>query len=495
MSPPLVPHDRLETGVAGLDRVLGGGLLRGGLHVVAGRAGVGKTTLASQIAFHSVARGARAVYATFLVEPHERLLHQLRSFAFFDGARVGRELVYLDAYPAFRAGGLDALTGALRGMIRDRDASLLVLDGLPSAEDLRAAPLEHRAFLVELQASLVALDCTALLVTSGDADHATADGVFELASTRAELRRVRELTVRKLRGGGHIDGTHVFRVTSDGVVVYPRLEAIEPDAPGATAPVQDGRVPFGVAGLDDLFSGGVARGSTTLLLGPSGAGKTILGLHFLAAGAASGDKALHFGFHERSQVLLRKGDRLGMRLSEHAAAGDLVVHWEQPSEALLDQVMADLLAIVERERVRRLFIDGFAGLRTAVHPERLAGMLAAAAELLSRAGVTTLVTDETRELYVKDVSVSTPNVSATFDNIVLLRRVLLHAQLVHQLSIMKTRDTPHDNRAWELAVTREGMFLVAPFDTPEARRLRGDGSGAIPKERPATMPRRRPKRE
>lgn len=500
MTHALPPPERLATGLDALDGILRGGLRCGGLYVIAGRPGVGKTILAHQIAFASAKRAARVVYATLLGEAHERLLDQMRTFSFFDEHLVGRELVYHNLFSALREEGLQGLLQRLRSSVRDHAASMLVLDGAHFVEALAQSGVEYMKFLLELQAWIAPVACTGLLLSTGGrleakrSEHSAVDGILELSSQCIHLEQVRHLRVAKFRGGPHAEGRHLYRIAAEGMTIYPRLEAC--DAAMLDVAPLEGSAGFGVSGLDDLFGGGVARGSTTLLLGPSGAGKTILGLHFLAAGAAAGEKVLHVGLYETPAILLRKGDRLGMRLTHHLNAGRLLVHWQRPSEPMLDKLAADILAHVEREGVQRLFFDGLAGLRTAVHAERLSGIFAALSGRLAHAGVTTFISEETRELYVKEVAVPTSNVSAIFDNIVLLRRVLLSAQLVHQLSILKTRDTPHDNRAWEFALTNEGVFLVAPFDTPRARRLRGggSGSGALPKAKRVRLAKVQPKK-
>lgn len=140
-------------------------------------------------------------------------------------------------------------------------------------------------------------------------EHTMVDGIIDLSSERFQMRNMRCLTVTKLRGGAFLEGQHSYLITSDGLAVYPRTEARL--APGGAAPSSE-RVTTGVRNLDGALGGGIVARSTTLLLGSSGAGKTVMGLQFLAEGARRGEKCLHFGFYEPlASVLITGGDGKG----------------------------------------------------------------------------------------------------------------------------------------------------------------------------------------
>lgn len=469
---------RVPTGVEGLDAILGGGLFRNAIYMISGRPGAGKTILSNHLAFTHVKRGGRVVYATLLAETHGQLIAQLRGLSFFDEAAVGNELVYLNALEAITDGGLQGLLELVRRMVRDHKATLLVLDGMVTAETLAKSDDEYKRFISGLQAWVGMVGCTVVFVTSSglgpkvSPEHTMVDGIIELTSERFRMRNMRRLVVTKLRGGPFLEGEHSYLITSDGLQVYPRLEALlEPD----TGPPSGRRVTSGVPNLDEALGGGLVGRSTTLVLGSSGAGKTIMGLQFLAEGARNGERSLHFGFYEPPSSLIAKADRLGLDFTGLVDSGNLFVKWFRPAEIAIDALVSKLVSIVREHRVQRLFIDGFVGFHSTHPPERISTVFSAVTDTLVSLGVTTLISDETRELFVREIEVPTSNVSAIFHNIVFVRQVEIHAELVRLLSIMKTRDTEADRRLWRYEIRDRGVELIAPFAPGEMRLMSGGG--------------------
>jgi circadian clock protein KaiC len=472
-------NERITTGVKGLDTILGGGVFRNEIYIVSGRPGAGKTIFSNQLSFAHARAGGRVVYATLLAETHARLIAQLRSMSFFDEKMVGKELLYLNALGAITEGGLPGLLELVRHMVRDHRATLLVLDGMVTAETLAKSDEEYKRFISELQTWVGVVGCTVLFVTSSglgvkvSPEHTMVDGIIELTSERIGMQNTRYVAVTKLRGSAFLEGQHSYLITSDGLAVYPRMEAQLP-SDGAT-PASE-RVTTGISGLDEVIGGGIVARSTTLFLGSSGAGKTIMGLQFLAEGARRGEKCLHFGFYEPPSSVLAKADRLHLDFTRLVDDGVLFVQWLRPAEIHIDALVDKLLTVVREEKIRRLFIDGFVGFRSAHHSERISSVFSAVTDELVRSGVTTVISDETRELFIREIEVPTQNVSAIFHNIVFFRQVEREAELVRLVSVMKTRDSAADRRLWRYEIGDRGAELVAPFE-PGAERLMLGGQG------------------
>ncbi len=471
--------ERTSTGVAGLDEILGGGLVRHGIYILSGRPGAGKTILSNQIAFAHVRAGGKVVYATLLAETHARLLAHLSVFSFFEEEPVGKDLRYLSAMDAVGGGGLDALLELVRGMVRDQGATLLVLDGMVTAEGLAKSKPEYKAFISELQAWVGVVGCTVLFVSSSDAaapaspEHTMVDGIIELSTERFRMRDHRYIAVTKMRGTSFIEGQHGYLITDEGVTVYPRIEAVlQADRKSSVSR----RLPTGVPGLDPVLSGGLCGESTTLLLGPSGSGKTVMGLQFLAEGARRGERCLYFGFYEPPANLIAKANRLGFDFSALIDGGQLSVEWFRPAEIQIDALVQLLMRTVRERKIERLVIDGFVGFRSTQFRERISSVFSAVSDELVSLGVTTLISDETRELFVRDVEVPTTDVSAIFHNIVFLRHVEQDAQLNRLLCVLKTRDSGADRRFWRYEIGERGLELVAPFD-PGGGHLLAGGDG------------------
>lgn len=461
---------RLPTGAAGLDEVLGGGLFAGCVYMIEGPPGSGKTILANQSCFAHVRAGGRAIYVTVLAETHAQMLRQIAGFDFFEQAEVGRGLVYTNGFASITDEGLPGLLQFVRRAVRDHRATLLVLDGLVTAE-LRAEPeARFKRFIQDLQTWVGVIGCTVILLASSTkeerrAEHTMVDGLIALGTREAGMRRVRRLLVSKLRGSAFLEGWHAYEIRGPGLVVYPRLEVRFSDPPRF-----DGLVPklsIGVPGLDEPMGGGLGRGSTTLVLGSSGAGKTILGLQYLYEGYQRGDRCLYFGFYEDEGMIAAKTSRLGMDF-EGGGPGSLTVLWQPAAERLIDALADRLLQAVAREKVTRLFVDGLVGFKEAVIDDgRLGRFFAVLSHQLAAMGVTTLVSDETRELFVQDIASPTEGVSAICQNILFLRCVERHAELLRLISVMKMRESGHSRALHEFTIGSDGVRVTGRFSRGE----------------------------
>jgi circadian clock protein KaiC len=292
------------------------------------------------------------------------------------------------------------------------------------------------------------------------------DGIIELHVARARLQALRELSVSKFRGSGFMEGVHTYCISSGGVRIYPRLElALSPKGLDSSS---SERVSMGCKGLDELLGGGIRQGSTTLLVGSSGSGKTVLGLQFLAAGIARKERVLHFGFYEPTADLITKANRLGFDFDSAVARSLFHMVWQSPAEQVLDELGYRLLWAVRSCGAKRVLLDGLVGFKEAAYHERLAGFFAVLSHELASMGVTTVITEETRELFVRRIEIPTGGVSAIFHNIVFLRQVERGSELLRLLTVMKTRDSAHDRGLYQVDITDHGLELGARFRASEA---------------------------
>jgi circadian clock protein KaiC len=459
---------RFPTGIPGLDTVLRGGLFTGGVYIVRGGPGTGKTILANQACFAHVAAGGRALYVTLLAEYHDRLLQYLRKLTFYDAAPIPNALSYVSGFRVLEEDGLTGLINLLRQEMSGR--TLVVLDGLLTLqESVRSA--DYRKFIHELQGIASIEDCVVLLTGGRREEHhpdeTMADGVITLDHRRAGACAERELEVRKMRGTDFLDGGHPFRITEAGITIYPRVESLFA-LPSTDGEDRDQRLPVGVPKLDGMVDGGLLDGSTTLILGPSGSGKTTLGLHFLSQ-ANTEEPALHFGFYETPPHLRKKADGIGLNLDAVIRRGALEILWQPPTEQILDDLGNRLIETVRRRRVRRLFVDGLSAFsEIATAPERLVKFFTALSNELRAQGVTTVYTAETFNVIGGSIETPLPGISMIFDNLILLRYVELRAHLHRLLSVVKVRDSEFDASLREFVISRNGIDLADTFNSAEA---------------------------
>jgi circadian clock protein KaiC len=472
------PLERLPTGIAGVDTILRGGLFKNGVYIIQGAPGSGKTIFANQVCFNHVKQGGRAIYVTLLSESHSRMLLNLRSMAFYDGTAIPNTLYYVSGFKMLEEEGLKALIDLIRREVRAHRASFLVLDGLVAAEETATSDREFKKFIHEVQVQATMLNCTVLLLTNGSGkvnhpEHTMVDGLIDLSEHHFEGRVEREFVVRKFRGHGPLLGRHTFRITNSGIELFPRIEALlaRPSIDeGATAD----KISTGVDELDVMMGGGIGVGTTTMVLGPSGVGKTTLGFHFLSRSSAD-SPGLLFGFYETPQRAILKAGGIGLPFASLVERGHLEIIWQPPTENLLDQLGTRLLDAVRRRKVRRLFIDGLGAFEdTAFHPQRVTRFFTALANEFRAQGTTTMYAYEMTNIVGRDVDLPRTRVSPIVENLLLMRYLERGAELHRLLSLVKVRDGCYDPSLREFSITPQGISISNRF-------VSGDGllTGAV----------------
>lgn len=443
--------------------MLKGGLVAGASYIVQGKPGSGKTILANQLGFNHVRHNGRVLFATLLAEPHDRLFHFLSTLSFFDRSAVGQSIQFVSAFDTLENDGLDEVVKLLRREITRQQTSLLILDGLLNARSRAETPLDTKQFISELQGHAAFAGCTVMFLTSsqlddGSPEHTMVDGVIEMGEEIVGSRTVRRIKMRKTRGSGAIPGAHEFEINDQGISIYPRLESmlIRADLPLDTPQILVGS---GIDALDAHIGGGLVRTSVTLIMGPSGAGKTSLGLQFLGRCSAE-EPGLYFGFHESPQRAKAKARSLGRDFASLEAAGAVHIDWNPASAGLIDRLCYELLERVERQQVKRVFIDSINALsRTAADPSRVLDVLETLLGELRARGVTVMAAWEAHRLIDNRVGVLMPDISGVVDNLLLVQFVQHRTELQRQVSILKIRDNAYDPSPLEVVMSRAGITM------------------------------------
>jgi circadian clock protein KaiC len=459
--------ERVSSGVPGLDIILRGGFIRGGIFIIQGTPGAGKTILGHQICFGHIGGGGRALYVTMLAESHARMLLHIGQLGFFDATAIPERLYYISAFRALEEDGLAGLLDLLRREVRAHEAGVLIIDGWSAVEDAAASGREFKKFIHELQAQATVADCTVFLLTgvrAASAEHTLVDGVVELQTKLYGRRAERNLEVHKLRGTGYLRGAHSYRITDSGIVVYPRTEALlaHPSVDDrVTGPV----VSTGLPQLDRIMGGGFPHHCTALLIGPPGIGKTTFGLHFLSE-CSRDHPGLLFGFYETPATILDKAKALHLPVERLIRQGHVEVIWQPTTEGLLDEVCNRLIEAVRSRGIRRLFIDGLQGFdRLAPEPERLGRIFSAFSSELRGLGVGTVFTAESdligSLLGLPLSGLSLQGVSCIAEIILVTRYVELRSQLHRMVSVLKVRDSEINSALHEFTIGEKGI-VIAP---------------------------------
>lgn len=457
-----------------MDRILSGGLRLGGLHLAVGEPGTGKTVLAHQIGSTRARAGGSILYLTALTESHQTILSQARTFTFFDPERVLPRFYYASLYPALHRGGLGAVSEEIGSLIQQRESTFIAVDGLHTLKAAADSLLDFHRFLNTLQGQAMATGATMLALANYDGGPRTdphftlSDAIFKLGVAAVGQRVVRTFTVQKLRGLSYIGGVHPFVLAADGIRIYPRLEAVAAEEMSAPAAPEPTCLPIGVPGLDTMLGGGVTAGSTTLALGVPGAGKTLLGLAFLATGARLEQDGILLAFGEAPEQLVTKAESAGIPLRRAVESGRIRILWRPPAEWLADELAAEILDLVAQRPRCRLVIDGLEQLRQAIpFEERTPAFLGALFGIVGARGAVAFITHGLPHIFGTEFSLPIWDRSGPVDNILLLRYVEIRARLRRFISVLKVREHGYDTAIREFTITPQGIRIGEPFDQAE----------------------------
>ena len=463
---------RCETGVAGLDAILGGGLASNHVYLVDGDPGTGKTTLGLQFLLRGVALGERGMYVT-LSESAAELRDTATSH---DWSLDGLDVVELaevqqtrsdEAYTLFHPSEIELqqTVELILAAIEDRRPARVVIDSLSEMRLLARDPLRFRRQILSLKQFFAGRECTALFLddrSAPDGDmqlHSLAHGVIVLdhlsVDYGAERRR---LEVKKLRGARFRGGYHDFRIRTGGLDVYPRLEVLP-----TTGPLDKREVSSGSSHLDRLLGGGLTVGTSTLITGAAGTGKSVLCTQCGLASADRGERVIFFLFDERASTFRSRAEALGMAVGP-AQEKDLVrIQQVEPTQLSPGEFADTVRRAVEDDGVRMIVIDSINGYMQAMPSERL--LTVQVHELLSYLAnqrVSILMTLVQHGVFGAPVD-EAAEVSYLADTVLLLR-YFEHAGVVRQaVSVVKKRSGPHEHTIRECRVDRGGLLVGNPL--------------------------------
>jgi circadian clock protein KaiC len=455
---------RLSTGNVRLDEVLGGGLVADAITLVVGAPGTGKTILAEQCLFTNATAERPGLYLSTVSEPFGKLLRYAQPLEFFDAAQIGRSVFYDDLGGAVHEGGLAGVLEHTNALLTEHRPGIVVIDSFKALRAFAANEAEFRRFLHDLAGRLTVVAVSSLWVGEYETSEATdspefavADGVIGLETRRTAERSTRYLSVRKLRGSNFRSGEHVYRITAGGLIVFPRLADVRDSTPYEAA---GERVTTGIAALDEALEDGYWSGSTTLIAGPSGAGKTLMGLHFVFAGAALDEPGVLLTLQESRTQLARVIGRFGWAI-DHP---NVTILDRSPVDVYVDELIYDLLDRIREVGARRVVVDSLNDLVVATpDPLRLREFLYSLVQRCARQGVSVMFTFETMELF-RITRLSEIGMSHIADNVVLLQHVQDGSEMRRALSVLKSRGSTHSAVISEFKISTDGITLGQPID-------------------------------
>lgn len=463
---------RSRSGCPGLDDVLVGGLPSGHVYLLEGEPGTGKTTLALQFMAEGLRNGEKVLYVT-LSESRADLLSVARSHGLqLEGIRIlelrpnEEDLKPEGQYTVFHPAEIE-LNDRVQTIVKEVNElrpDRLVIDALSEVRMLAKDPLRYRRQILSLKEYLPS-NCTVLLLddrTSREVDlelHSIVHGVVALSKIPVEYGKTRRrLEVTKLRGCAFREGYHDYLIRTGGVIVFPRLIASEYEE----FPANRGMVESGIAELDSLVGGGLDRGTSTLLLGPAGCGKTTIVIRWAVTAAERGEKASIFLFEETISTLIQRASGLGMDLRRHIQSGRIKITHLDPAEMSSGEFVELARHAVEREHTRTVVIDSLNGFLQAMPGEQfLALHLHELLTYLNHRGVVTLMVLAQTGMIG---AIQTPaDISYLADNILVLRYFEAQGEVRQAISMIKKRSGAHEHTIRELRLGPDRIYVGQPL--------------------------------
>jgi circadian clock protein KaiC len=456
---PALP--RLKSGIAGLDDILHGGFPQGHLYLIEGDPGTGKTTLALQFLLEGIRNGETVLYVT-LSESHIELEQVALSHGWStDGLEIFEmippddDLTPESQYTVFHPSEVelaDTIASILR-KVEEVKPQRLIFDSLAELRMLARDPLKYRRQILALKRQISGGNITVLMLddrTSMGGDdlqlQSIAHGVIFMQGLGRDFgTRRRRIEIHKLRGTAYREGYHDYIIRTGGLQIFPRLIAAE-HLPG----FERQPVPSGLQELDDLLRGGIDTGTSTLMTGPAGCGKSTIAFHYAYASAVRGEKAAILTFDESLATLLDRARGLGLNPDSVLENGMLQVQQIDPAEMSPGEFVAQIRHLVDEQNLRLLVIDSMNGLLNAMpHEQFLAMQLHELFSYLGQQGVATIIT--LAQAGVIGAAMHSPvDVSYLADTILLFRYFERAGELRQAISVVKKRSGAHERTIREL---------------------------------------------
>lgn len=462
-----------STGIAGLDEILGGGLPRRHLYLIEGVSGTGKTTLALQFVLEGARRGERCLYVSLseteadlhrTAASHGWSLEGIEVFEMLESEEGGEAEQYTLFYPSEIELG-ESTRQMLEAVDRVRPQRV-VIDTIAGLRLLAEEPLRYRRQMQALRQFLVERGCTVLILDETDDPRSAGQprslvhGIvrlhLDLPEYGPEHRRVH---VRKLRGVDFVSGYHDCRLATGGIKVYPRLRA----AAYRRQPGKPEMLSSGVPELDTMLGGGLRRGSSALIMGPAGTGKSTLAMSYAMAAAKRGERCTYFIFDESLDSFFLRAEGVGFDFSPFIESGMLRVQPVDPAEMTPGEFAFQLREETEQQDLRLVIIDSLSGYMFAMPHERFLDLhLHELMSYFSGKGVTTLFTLVQHGLLGQEVTTSS-ELSYIADALILLRYFEVHGTVRKAVSVFKNRSGPHENTIRDFIVDSAGLRFGDPL--------------------------------
>lgn len=458
----------LFTGVPGLDTILGGGLPEFSFNLITGSPGSGKTTLAHQIMFALATREKPSLYFTILGEIPLKMLRYQQQFSFFIAESVSDSIHFINLNDELASGDLKKVLIRISKDVEAFSPALVFIDSFrPETLESKGehkGKLSFQEFIQQLGMLMSSWEATTFLIGGlFNHDHShpvftVADGLLSLKQTIYRNSMVRQLQIVKMRGQPTSPGLHTFRITNEGVRVFPSVVAFgDPEArlKDDKSDRVELRVPIGVPGLDEMLGGGLPSGYSLLVAGPSGSGKTILATAFLKEGVKHGETGIIVAFEQTPSQSWNHS------VDDMVKAGQIGLINTRSLDLSIDEIVQQLVNLIHKMKATRVVIDSLSGFELAVAPtfrEDFRESLFRMVGVLSGLGVTVLMTSELEDRYT-DLRFSPYGTAFLTDAIIVQRYIEVESSLQRVMAVVKVRASSHSQDIRQFEIDKDGIVI------------------------------------
>jgi circadian clock protein KaiC len=450
--------------------VVGGGLPEFSFNLIAGGPGSGKTILAHQIMFANATVERPALYFTVLGEPTLKMLRYQRQFKYFDPDLAGSAIHFINLSAEVMDRNLGDVLARIVSETERAKPGIVVVDSFRTIGGQSGSgvpPIELDQFVQRLALHLTTWETTSFLLGEYAVEEqrnpvfTVADGIFWLSQATDRNSVVRKLQVIKTRGRAPMPGLHTFRITDDGLQVFPRI----PEHTRLRHEQQRRRLSTGVPGLDEMIGGGVVAGDAVMLTGPAGSGKSTVATQFIAEGLKQGETGVIAVFEEYPEDYLARADARDPEVGDMIRSGRLELIYLRPLDLSVDEALAAILEAVQRLGATRIVIDSLSGFEVALAPtfrEDFRESLYRLVGTLTATGVTVFMTAEVPEGF-SDAKFTSEKVSFITDEILVQRYVEIQGELLRVMAVIKVRGSDHSHEFRLYEITENGVVVGGPL--------------------------------
>jgi circadian clock protein KaiC len=463
----LRPQDRVSTGVPGLNEILNGGLVARRVYLARGGPGTGKSTLGLHFLTNGAVAAERVLFIT-LGEPEEQIRKNAQSIglglagvSILDLTPSSSFFTDSQSYDIFSPAEVERgpTTEKIKEEVQKIRPSRVFVDSATQFRYLTTDAFQFRKQMLALSRYLVEQGATVVLSSEGSLEapdddlQFLCDGVINLDFPPSG----RTVSISKFRGSGFQSGCHSLRLGNHGMDVFPQL------IPGSIKKEFSAEpLPFGVPELDKLLHGGLERGTSTIVSGPAGVGKTTLGLQFLKEAVERGERSVIYTFEEGRETMLSRCDGVRMPVRPLLEKGTLAIVEIEPLSRTTDEFAREVKKEVEEKGTKVVMLDSTAGYQLSLGSKDLASHLNTLCRFLKNMGITTIMVSEVESI-TGEFRATEAGISFLVDNVIFLRYVEAQGELRRTIGILKKRTSDFDKTLCEFEITRRGIRVGKPL--------------------------------